>query len=100
MPRDSFYWSKPWKDLRLKVLRRDRYICVDCTQKCLGKKKNGFTPHVDHIEPRLKRPDLALDITNLQTLCSKCHSKKTNWIDSPTHNRPAIGLDGYPLEPQ
>lgn len=30
---------------------------------------------VDHIEPRVRRPDLALAPSNLQTLCNRCHGQ-------------------------
>lgn len=32
--------------------------------------------HCDHITPIESRPDLRLDLDNLQCLCQKCHSKK------------------------
>jgi 5-methylcytosine-specific restriction endonuclease McrA len=32
---------------------------------------------VDHIQPREKRPELSLTLSNLQSLCKECHGKKT-----------------------
>jgi 5-methylcytosine-specific restriction endonuclease McrA len=49
---DPFYLSKPWKVLRLKALRRDRYMCQKCGIACIGKARNAPSPHVDHIVPR------------------------------------------------
>jgi hypothetical protein len=58
---------------------------------------------VDHIVSRSRRPDLALDPRNLQTLCGTCHgsakqhheksagdvlaggSKPSGWPDDPAH---------------
>ena len=32
---------------------------------------------VDHIKPRLERPDLAFSPSNLRPLCKSCHGKVT-----------------------
>jgi hypothetical protein len=41
--------------------------------------KPGTVINVDHIEPRKKRPDLALVLENLQVLCHECNHGKSNW---------------------
>lgn len=61
--------STRWKALRLKALRRDGFACVQC--KAVGRLE------VDHIKPVRTHPDLAYDLTNLQSLCPSCHTKKT-----------------------
>jgi 5-methylcytosine-specific restriction endonuclease McrA len=61
--------SKRWKALRLRVLRRDNWQCVQCGAR--GRVE------VDHILPVRDRPDLAFDEDNLQTLCRRHHSRKT-----------------------
>lgn len=82
---DEFYLSRQWLDLRYRVLRASNGCCALC--------KNRPTPdnpvHVDHIKPRSKHPDLALDITNLQVLCKSCNFGKSNtdetdwrWVSS------------------
>ena len=93
---DPFYVSKPWQELRAKALRRDKYICLHCGAKCIGAKKGGVSPHVDHIQTIRDRPDLKLSLSNLRTLCHSCHSKVTA---NARHgqDRPTIGIDGYPL---
>lgn len=65
----SIYRTQQWKALRLLAQRRDGFACVKCGAK--GKIE------VDHIEPIRTRPDLALDLANLQCLCVPCHSRKT-----------------------
>lgn len=96
MPHDPFYTSTDWRKLRLAVLRRDRYTCRDCGQKCLGKKKNMPAPHVDHVINRKKRPDLALNAANLRTLCPACHNVKTKRYDVVSKKIP-VGADGFPI---
>lgn len=61
--------SPRWKALRTIAKRRDGWKCVQC----------GATGdlEVDHIEPVRTRPDLAYELSNLQTLCVRCHSRKT-----------------------
>ena len=59
--------SKRWKALRLQALRRDGWRCT-----C-----GAPAREVDHRLPVRDRPDLAFDLSNLQSLCSPCHSRKT-----------------------
>jgi len=61
--------SKQWKSLRLEALRRDNFKCVKCGSK--GRLE------VDHIKPVRSNPELSFVLTNLQSLCRQCHSRKT-----------------------
>lgn len=61
--------SARWRGLRLTVKRRDGWQCV----KCCGVNRL----QVDHIKPVRSHPKLAFEISNLQTLCGACHSRKT-----------------------
>lgn len=63
------YRSARWRALRLEVLRRDDFKCTQCGTR--GRLE------VDHVIPIRKRPDLAYDMSNLQSLCASCHTKKT-----------------------
>ncbi|MCD8890993.1 HNH endonuclease [Staphylococcus nepalensis] len=81
--RKSFYLSRRWRRFRHEVLRRDHYECVECnkhgrltTDLKLHNNRRGL--EVDHIIELEKRPDLAYDMNNLQTLCVNCHNKKHN----------------------
>ena len=88
--------SQPWQAVRHLALKRDRYYCQECGVVCLGEKKNKPPPQVDHIKPRKEFPELALVLSNLQTLCKPCHSKKTI-LDTMGKKKPKIGLDGYAI---
>jgi len=57
--------SKGWRIQRLRVLRRDMFICRAC-----GK----FGDQVDHIHDDA---DQHVTDDRLQTLCQPCHSRKT-----------------------
>lgn len=59
-----------WKALRQQALKRDGFRCVQCGEKV------GL--EIDHIESVRNRPDLAWSLENLQTLCRRCHTSKTN----------------------
>lgn len=66
----------PGNSLRYKVLSRDNFRCVICGQ---GQNPHlGITLEVDHIAPYSKGGETTLD--NLQTLCNKCNSGKSNKI--------------------
>lgn len=58
-----------WKALRMQALDRDDWACVQC-----GERRRL---EIDHIEPVKDRPDLAYSLANLQTLCGRCHARKT-----------------------
>ncbi len=57
--------------LRKKVLEKNNWICIIC------KFSDKEIMIVDHIKPRIKFPELYLDITNMQVLCPNCNAKKT-----------------------
>lgn len=62
-------------------------LCAVCGRRAV---------EVDHIKPIFKGGnDDPLDDSNRQGLCSLCHAEKTR---RDMNQRPAIGLDGYPLE--
>jgi len=58
-----------WKALRMQALERDGWACVQC-----GARRRL---EIDHMEPVRHRPDLAYSLSNLQTLCGRCHARKT-----------------------
>lgn len=72
---DEFLKSFEWKAMRMLAIKKYGNIC----QCCGNSPKNGAVINVDHIKPRKIFPDLALDITNLQILCSECNHGKGNW---------------------
>lgn len=53
-----------WNALRMRVLRRDGFKCQECGSRA---------SEVDHI-----RPGDDHSLSNLQSLCSDCHSKKSS----------------------
>jgi 5-methylcytosine-specific restriction protein A len=91
MPNDGFYSQPAWYRIRTKALMRDGYTCRMCKANIRGK---GLA-HVDHIIGRRKRPDLALSIDNLQSLCMPCHNS-TKQVIEKNADKPAIGMDGFP----
>ena len=72
---DAFLLSYEWRRVRMEVLKRDGARCVCCG----ATPKDGVKMHVDHIKPRRKFPELALNKDNLQVLCEVCNHGKGNW---------------------
>ncbi len=74
----KFLDSYEWANLRMMALKKYGGTCMCCGQSRL----DGITLNVDHIKPRLTHPELALDINNLQILCSMCNKGKGNWDET------------------
>ena len=70
----QFLNSAVWLKLRALKLSMTPW-CEECDRN--GVKISVPASQVDHIEPRDKRPDLKLTLSNLQSLCDGCHGKKT-----------------------
>ena len=68
----AFYSSPEWRSTRDKVIRDQGRVCAECGRQI--RRKTDVT--VDHILPRSKRPDLALESRNLRVLCRSCNSAK------------------------
>lgn len=79
----SLYKTRQWKALRFMARRRDGFKCIACG--AAGRLE------VDHIKPLRTHPELALELSNLQCLCTACHSRKT---------RLEIGMGELPPERQ
>lgn len=66
--RQQFYLSPEWLAARSECLESKGRICAVCG--------SADQINVDHIKPRSKFPDLALEQTNLRPLCWPCNRTK------------------------
>lgn len=90
----EFLTSFAWRSVRMQALKVHGAICMCCGDT----PKNGAIINVDHIKPRKLFPELALELSNLQILCSACNHGKGNWDQTDWRDEnPASqeGLDGY-----
>lgn len=67
-----FYKSKEWKNKRKAILIRDNYEC----QKCKSRGKFHKAECVHHKKHLKDYPELALEDSNLQSLCNACHNEE------------------------
>jgi 5-methylcytosine-specific restriction protein A len=67
-----FYGTDAWKALRLACLRRDHWRCTLCNASVAARGAS----RVDHIQQRTARPDLALVLSNVRTLCATCDNRR------------------------
>ena len=73
--REKRYAQQEWIDLREKVFPPfETVLCVRCKRSDIV----SLAIVCDHIFPRVLYPHLALSLSNLQPLCKKCHTIKTN----------------------
>lgn len=75
---NPFYHTTAWKRARAEALRRDSGMCCDCMDRFRA--GYGIKPRratvVHHIQPIEERPDLALTLSNLRSLCEACHNRR------------------------
>jgi hypothetical protein len=71
---DSFFQSPAWLRLRYDALKRHHGKCQACGRSA----GDGVVIQVDHVKPRSKYPELALDPDNLSVLCQPCNLAKSN----------------------
>lgn len=88
----DLYHSTEWRHIRREVLDRDLGLCVRC-----GLQGNI----VDHIIPSEDDWGNRFNIDNLETLCKKCHNKKTKreWLKRNKGGRRDMAIHvvaGYP----
>jgi 5-methylcytosine-specific restriction endonuclease McrA len=93
--------------LRIRCFVRDNWRCVDCgwepdivrlcreagldpppAFRVLVELRDRFADrlthlHADHVVPIAERPDLRLDLDNLQTRCDRCHRARTRREQKP-----------------
>jgi 5-methylcytosine-specific restriction endonuclease McrA len=76
---EQFYNSPEWKILREAFLRRQKkvngyYVCYICQQAI------WYDVTIDHLQPRSKFPDRALEASNLRLAHRRCNSSKGDRI--------------------
>jgi 5-methylcytosine-specific restriction endonuclease McrA len=64
--RVAFYSSRRWRRVAAYFLARNP-VCQICN--------HAAASVVDHVLPRLDRPDLAFSAANLRTACRPCHNR-------------------------
>ncbi len=74
--RRIFYTSSDWRMMRAYILERDNYECQWCKRDGKVTSQLDSVLEVDHIKELKDYPELALDESNLRTLCKDCHNKR------------------------
>lgn len=75
---NDFLFSFEWRKLRMQAIKLHGARCMCCG----ATPATGAVINVDHVKPRKKYPQLALEITNLQILCHVCNHGKGNWDET------------------
>jgi 5-methylcytosine-specific restriction protein A len=65
-------YDAQWNKIRVIVLRRDNWTCLQCNKKLIGSDAT-----VDHIVA-LSNGGERLALSNLQSMCRACNSSKKN----------------------
>ena len=95
---DPFYQTEAWKRARRERLRMDHGMCVKCMEEFYRGERMRPLPAtmVHHVLPIKERPDLALDLSNMQSLCemhnNREHPEKGGRGKARAAKRPPAGL--------
>jgi 5-methylcytosine-specific restriction enzyme A len=84
--------GRPWRRLRLQILKRDQYLCR-CGE-CVKLGRVRIATEVDHVIPVAKGG--GDDPSNLRAIAHECHVVKTQ-TDEGHKPKPRIGADGWPI---
>lgn len=68
----KFYHSKPWRTVRAERLKLDHNECQECKRR--GTHRRGTIVH--HKQHVRDRPDLALMLSNTETVCAMDHNRE------------------------
>ena len=80
-PTDPFYGTAAWKKAARRAMQRDHGNCVRCAKagRYVVDKNGRAWPVravlVHHIKPFKEHPELALELSNLISLCAACHDE-------------------------
>lgn len=75
----AFYIRSIWKNKRKHIIERDHCECQECKRngkvtivkpKAKEKSQRAYVHHIKHLRDY---PELALEDSNLETLCFSCH---------------------------
>ena len=76
---DPFYSGWAWRAARERALDRDCGLCVWCREAGrtrvdrYGRRVPVLATMVHHVKPRKTHPELELVLSNLVSLCDRCH---------------------------
>jgi 5-methylcytosine-specific restriction protein A len=77
-----------------KRYRKANPLCEHCMRE--GRVAAAFA--VDHIIPHKGKEDLLFDVSNLQSLCERCHNSYKQGLERRGYDN-AVALDGWPTDP-
>jgi len=88
-------YGTAWDKLRIRVLKRDCYLC-QC-QRCKASGAIRPASQVDHVVPKAQGG--TDDPANLQAINGECHRIKTDVENGRTRKKNArTGIDGWPVD--
>jgi hypothetical protein len=70
---DAKHFGAEYNEWRVKVFKRDNFICQNCKKTSNELKKEKIKINADHIKPFCNYPELRYEVSNGRTLCVPCH---------------------------
>ena len=93
----KLYKTKAWNDLRLTIIKRDKFKCQHCDTFVTKGKKSPRSAVVHHKEAHKGNLGLFYDPNNLELTCKSCHDGDLQSTEARGYST-KMGDDGWPVD--
>ena len=98
----KLYKLAAWQQIRRLAFVRDLYTCRLCECSVTDSPAANNLPNQaigDHIKEHRGDGELFFNVSNVQTLCKRCHDSLKQSEERLGYSK-EIGLDGWPVDPR
>ena len=95
---NPMYKTKAWRKLRIAAFERDGYRCQMCGVGVCGGRTHPRSAVGDHKEPHRNDPALFYALSNVQTLCKRCHDSLKQAQEKRGYSREVDPSTGWPID--
>lgn len=72
----NFYNSSAWRQLRLRLIIENNFLCADCGDSYLNDSTQLVGHHITELTPQnINDVNISLNPDNIKIICRKCHDK-------------------------
>ncbi len=73
----QFYNSKPWRQLRERLIVEADFLCAECGERYMQNSAQLVAHHIKELSPaNVHDANIALNPDNIKIICRRCHDKE------------------------